>query len=170
MNEKVKKINPKLSRRIEKIVVNAGIGRLATAQPNFNEKVLPELMKDFALITGQKPVVRQAKKSIAGFKIRTGTIVGLKVTLRGQRMSQFLERLAKIVLPRIRDFRGIDLKSIDQNGNLTFGIRENLVFPEVNPEVAKVNFGLEITIVPQSIKSREQAIALYRDLSIPLKK
>ena len=156
-------------RKIQKIVVNAGIGRLS-ALPNFEEKVLPDIMKEFASITGQKPSARSAKQSISGFKLRAGTVVGLKVTLRGARMVQFLERLRPIVLPRIRDFRGLSLKNIDEGGNLNIGIRENVAFPEINPEFSKANFGLEITIVPEKMKNREEAIAFYRTLELPLVK
>ncbi|NCO15381.1 50S ribosomal protein L5 [Candidatus Wolfebacteria bacterium CG18_big_fil_WC_8_21_14_2_50_39_7] len=153
---------------IEKIVINVGVGRLSQ-QPNFEDKVLPELMKEMALIAGQKPAITKAKKSISGFKVREGQTVGLKVTLRYQRMSDFLERLIKIVFPRLRDFRGIDLKNIDSNGNLTVGLREQTVFPEINPEISKVDFGLEISIVSNA-KNKEEAVALYRSLGIPLKK
>ncbi len=156
-------------KKIDKIVVNAGIGKLAS-QPNFTDKVLPEIIKEFALITGQKPAERPAKKSIAGFKIRAGMIVGLKATLRSSRMRDFLMRVSKVILPRIRDFRGISDNSIDHNGNLTLGIRENIAFPEVNPEASKTNFGVEITIVPKNVKSREEAIEMYKELGIPFKK
>ncbi len=154
--------------KIEKMVVNVGIGRLSQ-QPNFEDKVLPELTKEIALITGQKPAITKAKKSISGFKVREGQAVGLKVTLRHRRMSDFLERLIKIVLPRLRDFRGIDLKSVDSGGNLTIGLREQMVFPEINPEISKVDFGLEISIVSNA-KNKEEAVTLYRLLGIPLKK
>jgi large subunit ribosomal protein L5 len=153
---------------VKKIVINLGAGRLSQ-QPNFEEKILPELIKEMALITGQKAVVAKAKKSIAGFKIRQGQIVGLKVTLRRRRMFDFLERLIKIVLPRLRDFRGIALKNIDAKGNLNVGLREQAVFPEINPENSKIDFGLEISIVG-SAKNREEAIELYRQMGIPLKK
>lgn len=156
-------------KKIEKVVVNAGIGRISTL-PNFQDKVLPELIKDFALLTGQKPATRPAKQSISGFKIREGAIVGLKATLRGKRMAEFLEKLSRVVLPRIRDFRGLDPKRVDEGGNLSIGIKENVVFPEISPEASKVNFGVEVTIVPKRVKSREEAISLYRDLGIPIKK
>jgi len=155
--------------RLEKISVNLGIGKLS-ADSNFSDKALEGVMKDFALITGQKPQTRPAKKSIAGFKLREGTVVGLRATLRGARMMEFLDRLIKVVIPRIRDFRGIDKKSVDSNGNLTIGIKENYVFPEINPEVSKINFGLEITVVPESVKNREAAIKLYESLGILFKK
>lgn len=153
--------------RLQKIIVNVGIGRLIQ-QPNFEEKILPELIKELSLITGQKPSAAAAKKSIAGFKTRAGQIVGLKTTLRRQRMRDFLERLIKITLPRVRDFQGINLKNVDNNGNLTIGLKEHLAFSEINPELSKVDFGLEITIVSNT-KKREEAIELYRLLGIPIK-
>ena len=156
-------------KKIEKIVVNSGIGRL-TERANFEDKILPELMKEFALITGQKPSPRPARISIAGFKIREGMIVGMKATLRGKRMEQFLDRLIKIVLPRIRDFRGISLDHVDKRGNLTIGIKECIVFPEINPETLQTNFSLEITLVPKYSHDREEMVELYRSLHIPFKK
>jgi large subunit ribosomal protein L5 len=158
----------KNSNKIGKIVVNVGIGRLSQ-QANFEEKILPEVTKEIALITGQKPAPTKAKKSISGLKVRQGQIVGLKVTLRRRRMDDFLERLIKIVFPRLRDFRGIDLKNIDSQGNLTVGLKEQMVFPEINPEISKVDFGLEISIVSNA-KDKEEAIKLYREIGIPLKK
>ncbi|HEY4499752.1 MAG TPA: 50S ribosomal protein L5 [Candidatus Paceibacterota bacterium] len=155
--------------QFEKAVVNIGVGRLSS-QPNFEDKVLPEIQKELSTITGQKPSPRLAAKSIAGFKLRAGTVVGLKVTLRGERMVSFLNRLVRITLPRVRDFRGIDLKSVDKNGNLTIGIKEQVVFPEIVPETSRVNFGMEITVVPKVVKSREQVIATYRAIGIPFKK
>ena len=153
--------------KLEKIVVNVGIGRLSQ-QPNFEDKILPGLIQDISLISGQKPATCKAKKSIAGFKIRAGQIVGLKTTLRGRRMYDFLEKLIKVILPRGRDFRGVSLKSIDAEGNLTMGLKEHTVFPEINPEISKVDFGLEISFVSNA-KNREEAIELYRLLGIPLK-
>lgn len=161
-------INTKFS-KIEKVVVNSGIGRLS-AQANFKEKLLPEIIRDLAAITGQKPAVCGAKKSISNFKLRIGTPVGLKVTLRGKKMTEFLKRLTNVVFPRVRDFRGIDLKKIDQNGNLNIGLKEHLVFPEIKADVSSVSFGVEITIVPKVVKSREETIKLYRDLGVPLQK
>jgi len=122
-----------------------------------------------ALITGQKPSRTIARKSIAGFKLREGQIVGLKVTLRHARMHDFLNRLIGIVLPRVRDFGGIDPKNIDANGNLSLGLRDVSVFPEVNPETSKVDFGLEVSIV-STTKNRNDAIEFYRSLGIPFKK
>lgn len=153
--------------KLEKIVVNVGIGRLSQ-QPNFEDKILPGLIQDISLISGQKPATCKAKKSIAGFKIRAGQIVGLKVTLRGRRMYDFLEKLIRVIFPRGRDFRGVNLKSIDTKGNLTMGLKEHTVFPEINPETSRVDFGLEISIVSNA-KNREEAIKFYRILGIPLK-
>lgn len=155
--------------RIERIVVNAGIGKISS-QPNFQDKILPDLIREFALVTGQKPRTNPAKKSIAGFKVRAGAIVGLTTTLRGRRMVGFLARFNLAVLPRIRDFRGVDLRNVDAEGNLTIGIKEHIVFPEVNPETSKVSFGLQVTIVPRRMKDRDEAIAFYRKLGVPLKK
>lgn len=155
--------------KLNKVVVNAGVGRISS-QPNFDQKILPELIKEIALITGQKPAVRPAKESISGFKLRQGTVVGLKSTLRGKRMTDFLEKIIKIVMPRVRDFQGINLKSVDAAGNLNFGLREQLVFPEISADTSIVNFGVEVTVVPKEIKSREEAIQLYRELGVPLKK
>ena len=154
--------------KIIKIVINTGVGRMSQ-QPNFQDKILPELIKELSLITGQKPKSTAAKKSIAGFKIRQGQIVGLAAVLRRGRMYDFLDRMIKIVLPRLKDFRGIDLKNIDKKGNLSIGLREHLVFPEINQETSKFYFGLEITIVSNA-KKRDEAIELYRLMGIPLKK
>jgi len=154
--------------KIEKIVINVGIGRLSQ-QPNFEEKILPEVIKNLSLITGQKAVVCQAKKSISGFKIRAGQIIGLKTTLRRGRMTDFLNKLINVVFPRLRDFRGIDLKGMDEKGNLTVGLKEQTVFPEIDPEKSKIDFGLEISIVSNA-KNKEEAIRLYRQLGLPLKK
>lgn len=154
--------------KIEKIVINSGIGRIIASDPQVEKTSLPQIMEDLALLTSQKPAVRQAKKSIASLKVRKGMKVGLMVTLRGKKMYDFLERLVNIVLPRVRDFRGIDLNKIDGRGNLTIGIKEHTVFPEINLEKTKVVFGLEVTIVPKA-KNREEAIILYKLMGIPIK-
>lgn len=154
--------------KLDKIVINVGVGRLSQV-PNFTDKIFPEIEKELALITGQKPSPRGAKKSIAGFKTRAGNIVGLKVTLRGKRMNDFLNRMLNIALPRVKDFRGIDLKNVDNSGNLNIGFREHSVFPEINLETSRINFGIEVTLVP-SLKKREAALGLYRKLGVPFKK
>lgn len=156
-------------KKIEKVVVNTGVGRMSQ-QAGFSDKILPELMKELALIVGQKPQPREAKRSIAGFKSREGQVVGLRVTLHGKRATDFLIRVIQIALPRVKDFRGIDQKNVDQNGNLNMGLREHIVFPEIQPEHSKVNFGLQITVVPRGIKNRETALEFYRALGVPFKK
>lgn len=155
------------SSKIEKVVVSIGVGKLRL-QNQFEEKILPEIMKETTLLAGQKPTLRRAKKSIAGFKSRTGDIIGLQVTLRRRRLWDFLAKIIHIVLPRVKDFRGLDLKNIDSGGNLNIGFREQFVFPEINPEQSKIDFGLQITIVP-TLRKREEAIDLYRRIGIPLK-
>lgn len=152
---------------IEKIVVNVGVGRLRQ-HGQFEEKILPEIIQEVSMITGQKPITRPAKKAISGFKTRLGDVVGLKATLRGKRMFDFFARFVNVVLPRIKDFRGLDLKIIDSSGNLSVGIEDQLVFPEIDADKTKVDFGLEVTIVPK-IKNRDKAIELYRQLGVPLK-
>ncbi len=163
-----KKSNVMKSPRIEKIVINIGLGR-KSQQGNFEDKILPEIVKELAAISGQTAAATKAKKSISGFKLRAGQIVGLKTTLRGKRMNDFLNKLDNIVFPRLRDFRGIDLKCVDRNGNLNIGFKEQVVFPEINPELSNVDFGLEISIVSNAQK-RDEAVSLYRKLGIPLKK
>ena len=156
---------------LHKIVVNVGVGRMATSNAHFEEKVLPEIVSEFKAVTGQKPALRHAVKSIAGFKLRQGTVVGMNATLRGKRMRDFLERLNAIVFPRVRDFRGIPTRCIDANGNLTIGIREHVAFPEIVPENSKVDFGMEVTLVLKvQDKDKERAVALYHTLGIPLQK
>lgn len=159
--EKIKKV-------LEKIVVNTGVGRLS-ADPGFEEKTLPKLIEELSVITGQKPVYCRSKKSIAGFKMREGQIVGLKVTLRSKRMVDFFERLVNIVLPRVRDFNGLNQRFVDKGGNLNIGFKEQFSFPEINPEEVLNNLSLEIALVPK-IKNREKAIAAYLGLGVPLKK
>lgn len=159
-------------KNLEKVVVNVGVGRLS-AQPNFAEKVLPEIMKELAAITGQKPMTRTARKSIAGFKLRMGSVIGLKTTLRGKRMEDFLERLIHVVLPRVKDFRGLDAGAIDNAGNLTIGFKEHLSFPEVVSDISKVNFGLEITLVSKTRNKdqvKSKAVEFYKTLGIQFKK
>jgi len=154
--------------KIIKIVVNSGIGRLSQ-QPNFEEHLLPQLIKEFSLIVGQKPKLTKARISIAEFRTRKGQIIGMVATLRSQRMYDFLEKLIKIALPRVKDFKGLDLKMVDKQGNLNIGLKDHLVFPEITPEDSKVDFGMEIAIVTNA-RNREEAIELYRLLGLPLKK
>ncbi|MBI2888363.1 MAG: 50S ribosomal protein L5 [Candidatus Liptonbacteria bacterium] len=157
--------NVEVGTAIEKIVVDAGVGRLS-AQPQFEEKILPQLMKDMALITGQKPEIRRARKSVAGFKVREGQIVGLRVTLRRARMVDFFKKFISIVLPRVRDFHGINPHAIDERGVLNIGVREHVVFPDINPEASPLSFSLGMNIVPRR-RVREHAEAMYRELGMP---
>ena len=155
--------------KIKKVVVNTGFGRLVAGKTSEEQKKLETaILEDLALISGQKPILKGAKKSISGFKIRKGMPVGAQVTLRGKRMQDFLERLIHIALPRSRDFRGIDPKSFDPKGNLTLAIKEHIAFPEISPEKVKNIFGLEITVVTTA-KSREEGIELLKLLGFPIK-
>lgn len=154
--------------KIEKVVVNTGIGRvLSNTDPSQREKVIEEIAQDLAQITGQKPIVTLSKKSISAFKLRKGVPIGEKVTLRGKRMFDFLERLINIVIPRMRDFQGIPEDSFDKNGNLTIGIKEHIIFPEIHPEKSKRIFGLEITVVTTAFK-KEEAIQLLKLMGFPI--
>ena len=156
--------NPNATPRLTKIVVNMGVKDVLTDKSNL-EKALGVM----AQITGQKPKVTSAKKSIATFKLREGDKIGLMVTLRGKRMYSFFEKLIKIVLPRLRDFRGVSVKSFDESGNYSLGFSEDTVFPEI--EVGKVDKlqGLELTIVT-SAKNRKEGEALLRALGMPFSK
>jgi len=164
---KNKKSNPNAAMRLEKIVVNAGVGRLR-AQQQFEDKVLPAIKEELGFITGQAPAPRQAKQSIASFKIRSGDIVGLQITLRGKRMDDFFTKIIRIVLPRVKDFRGLPMSVVDEHGNLNMGFKEQYVFPEIDAEKSRVPFGLQVTMVPK-FKNRERAIAFYRGLGVPLR-
>ena len=165
-----KQINTEKKTRdfLEKIVVNVGVGRLSS-QPGFEDKTLPQIIKDICSITGQKPETCTARKSIAGFKVREGQIVGVMVTLRRQKMVDFFERLVRIVLPRVRDFSGIATKSIDDRGILNIGLKEQYVFPEINQEQSQLAFPLGINIVPK-FKNKNSAETAYRQFGVPLKK
>ena len=165
---KEKKQSYASKRFLEKIVVNAGIGRLRT-QAHFEDKILPELEAELGVLTGQKAASRKAKKSIAGFNIREGEVVGLQITLRKARMDEFLKKLIAVVFPRVKDFRGIDPASIDERGNLNVGFKDQYVFPEVNVEKSKIPFGIQVTCVPK-VQNREAAVDFYRSLGVPLKK
>ncbi|HEV2362514.1 MAG TPA: 50S ribosomal protein L5 [Acidimicrobiales bacterium] len=128
--------------RLEKIVVNMGVGR-ATQQ----QSLLEGAVRDMTIITGQKPIVTKARRSIAGFKLREGNSIGCKVTLRGDRMWEFLDRLISLAIPRIRDFRGLPPKAFDGHGNYTFGVTEQLIFPEIDYDKIDSSRGMDITIV-----------------------
>jgi large subunit ribosomal protein L5 len=136
--------------RLEKIVINMGVGR-ATQQPS----LLEGAVRDLTAIAGQKPLVTRAKKSIAGFKLREGNAIGAKVTLRGDRMWEFLDRLISLAIPRVRDFRGLPPKGFDGRGNYTFGVTEQLIFPEIDYDKIDVPRGMDITIVTTARSDRE---------------
>jgi large subunit ribosomal protein L5 len=161
--------NPMAVPKIEKVIINTGFGRLVVGKTGEEQKkILNGILDDLALITGQYPILTKSKMSIAGFKIRKGLAIGAKVTLRRKKMYDFIERLIYIALPRSTDFRGIEPSSFDKKGNLTIGIKEHIVFPEVSPEKTKNIFGLEITIVTNA-KKREEAIELFKLLGFPIK-
>ncbi len=157
--------------KIFKVVVNVGLGRKLNVLDSNKSKqeLLDDIKENLKLITGQMPVETKAKKSIASFKTRQGNVIGLKTTLRGSKMYDFLDRVINYVLPRVRDFRGLSLKSIDKGGNLNIGIKEAIVFPEFPPASSKNMFGLQITIVPD-VKNREEAIKLFSFMGFPLQK
>jgi len=155
--------------RIEKVVVNTGFGRLiATRTGEEHAKTLAAIISDLSAIAGQHAQLTNARHSIAGFKLRQGSPVGAKVTLRGSRMYDFLDRFIHVVLPRSRDFRGLDSSVIDKRGNFSFGIREHIFFPEISPEKAKDIIGLQVTVTTNA-KSREESLELFRLLGFPLK-
>jgi large subunit ribosomal protein L5 len=149
--------------KIEKVIVNMGIGKYVADQG-----ALDSIIADLTAITGQKPAFTQAKNAVAGFKVRKGMKVGLKTTLRGRRMFDFLDRLINIALPRSRDFRGIEKKSVDQNGNLNLGFKEQIIFPEISHEGVKVIFGLETT-VKTTAGNREKGMELFKLMGFPIK-
>jgi large subunit ribosomal protein L5 len=150
--------------KIEKIVVNIGVGDALD-----NPKALDEAVRDLTTITGQRPVITKAKKSIANFKLREGRAIGTKVTLRGDRMWAFLDRLVNVALPRVRDFRGISPDSFDGRGNYTLGLQEQLIFPEINYDDVQMVRGMEITIVTTA-ENDDQARALLSKFGMPFRK
>ena len=150
--------------RLEKIVVNMGVGEAIS-----NAKVLDDAVADMTQITGQKPVITKAKKSIANFKLREEMPIGCKVTLRGDKMYDFLEKVIKVALPRVRDFRGISGSSFDGRGNYTFGLKEQIIFPEIDyDKISKVR-GMDITIVTTASTDQE-GYALLKEFGMPFKK
>jgi len=149
---------------IEKIVINMGVGEAAQ-----DSSYLEQAMEDLALITGQKPAVTKAKKSVSGFKVRKGMAIGCKVTLRGDRMYEFLDRLINIALPRVRDFRGLSRNSFDGQGNYTFGLSEQYVFPEIDLDKSTRTLGMDITIVTNT-DDDELALALLEKFNFPFKR
>jgi large subunit ribosomal protein L5 len=155
--------SPMQTPKVKKVVVNMGVGE-ATQDP----KVLDSAVTDLQTITGQKPIITRAKRSIAAFKLREGVPIGTCVTLRGERMYDFLDRLFSVALPRVRDFRGIPSKSFDGRGNFSLGVREQLIFPEIDYDKVEKIRGMDITIVT-SAKSDEEAKALLTLLGLPFR-
>lgn len=147
--------------KLEKIVLNMGLGEAIA-----NSKAMDNAVEDMTIIVGQKPVITRAKKSIAGFKLREGMPIGVKVTLRGERMYEFLDRLISIALPRMRDFRGINPKSFDGRGNYTMGVKEQLIFPEIEYDKVDKIRGMDITVVT-SAPTDEEAFELLKQLGMP---
>ncbi len=155
--------NPMRVPRLEKIVVNMGVGEAAQ-----NSRALDGAMEDLTKITGQKAQLRRARKSIAGFKIREGMPVGARVTLRGERMWEFLDRLISVALPRVRDFRGVSPNSFDGHGNYALGLREQLIFPEISYDAIDATRGLDVAVVTTT-ESDEEARELLRLLGMPFR-
>ena len=149
--------------RMTKIVVNMGVGAATS-----DHKILDHAVEDMRTITGQQPMICRAKKSIASFKLREGQAIGCKVTLRGDRMWEFYDRLVSTAIPRIRDFRGMSSKSFDGRGNYTFGVTEQLIFPEIDYDKIDRTRGMDITIVTTS-RNNEGALALLKALGFPFK-
>ncbi len=149
--------------KLEKIVVNIGVGEAVS-----DSKLINNAIQDLSLITGQKPIVTKAKKSIAGFKLRKGLSIGCKVTLRKKRMYEFLDRLVVIALPRVRDFKGLSKKSFDGFGNYSIGIKEQIIFPEINYDKIDKVRGMDITITTTT-KKKEHAYELLKSFNLPFK-
>ena len=155
--------NPMAVPRLHKIVVNMGVGEATQ-----NAKLIDPAVNELGQITGQRPVVTRAKKSIAAFKVREGMPIGAMVTLRGDRMYEFLDRLMNVALPRVRDFRGVSTKSFDGRGNYTLGVRDQLIFPEIDYSKVDKMKGMNITIVTTA-KSDDEARALLRQMGMPFR-
>lgn len=155
--------NPMAVPRIEKVVVNMGMGEAIA-----NAKILDTAVDELRAVTGQKPVITKAKKSIASFKLRQGMNIGTMVTLRGERMYEFLDRLISVALPRVRDFRGVSPKAFDGRGNYTLGVREQLIFPEIDFNKVDKTRGMNISIVTTA-ETDEQARALLKAMGMPFR-
>ena len=155
--------NPNQAPRLEKVVINMGLGEALA-----NNKLLESAVDQLAAITGQKPVVTRARKSIANFKLRQGQAIGAAVTLRSDRMYEFVDRLVNVALPRVRDFKGVSTKAFDGKGNYTLGIREQIIFPEINYDQIEKVKGLNISFVTTA-KNDEQGLALMRHFGLPFR-
>lgn len=164
LKEQLELPNVMMVPKIEKIVVNMGVGEALQ-----NSKLLEGASNDLATITGQKPVITKAKKSLASFKLREGNAIGVKVTLRGDRMWEFFDRLVSLAIPRIRDFRGLNPRSFDGRGNYTFGLTEQLMFPEIDYDTVDVTRGMDITIVT-SATNNDEGRALLDAFGFPFRR
>ena len=162
LSERLGRTNQLSLPRLEKIVINMGVGAAVG-----EKKYLEEAVDALALISGQKPIVIRARKSVAGFRLREGMAIGCKVTLRAARMYEFLDRLISLALPRVRDFRGLNPRAFDGHGNYTLGLSEQLVFPELNPDKYSRAQGMDITLVT-NVQSDEEARELLRGFGLPL--
>lgn len=165
MNEKFEYANPMMTPKLEKVVVNIGVGSDAVN----DRKAVEAAAADLELIVGQKPVVTRAKKSIAGFKLREGMAIGVKATLRKDRMFEFIDRLVTIALPRVRDFRGLSPKSFDGRGNYAMGLKEHIVFPEIEYDKVDKIRGMDI-VVCTSAPTDDEARALLSEFNFPFRK
>lgn len=154
-------VNPMAVPRIEKVILNMGIGEAIS-----NAKIVDAAAEELTKIAGQRAVVTKAKKSIASFKLRAGMPIGCRVTLRGERMYEFLDRLLNVALPRVRDFRGVPTRSFDGRGNYTLGVKDHLIFPEIDPAKIEKSRGLNVTIVTTA-GSDDRARVLLRELGMP---
>ncbi len=163
MNEQFKYSNAMMMPRLDKVVINMGVGDAVN-----DRKAVEAAFNDLTLIAGQKPVVTKAKKSIAGFKLREGMAIGTKVTLRKDRMFEFIDRLITIALPRVRDFRGLNGKSFDGRGNYALGLKEHIVFPEIDYDKVDTIRGMDI-VVCTTAKNDEEAKALLKEFNFPFK-
>ncbi|MBX3243927.1 MAG: 50S ribosomal protein L5 [Acidobacteria bacterium] len=155
--------NPMAVPKVEKVIINMGLGEASS-----NSKILDVAAEELKVITGQKPVITKAKKSIAAFKLRQGMSIGTMVTLRGDRMYEFLDRLISVALPRVRDFRGISGKAFDGRGNYTLGVREQMIFPEIDFNKVDKTRGMNISIVTTAVND-EQARSLLKALGMPFR-
>jgi large subunit ribosomal protein L5 len=155
--------NPLRVPKLEKVVVNVGLGEAPK-----NPKLLDSIVEELTLITGQKPVVTRARKSISNFGLREGMPIGAKVTLRGARMFEFMDRLINVAIPRIRDFRGVPSRAFDGRGNYTLGVKEQLIFPEIHYDKVQKMHGMDIVIVTTTDKD-DEALALLREMGMPFR-
>ncbi len=164
MIESLKLKNPMEVPRLMKVVINVGAGEAVS-----NKNALEKIVEQLSTIAGQKAVITKARKSVSAFKIRKGLAIGAKVTLRGERMYSFLEKLVKVVIPRLKDFRGVSVKSVDQSGNLNLGFPEQIIFPEIEFDKIDKIRGLEVTVVTNA-KNHEKGKKLFEVMGVPFKK